>query len=64
VLVDPKTTMGNNCEKQPASGPSMNEVQLLVSVAGAEKGHDRILGGEEEDNRKLRDCHETYDWVR
>jgi len=40
MLVDPKATVGNNREEQPASGPSVDKVQLLVSVTRTEERHD------------------------
>jgi len=36
VLVDPKTTVGGGCKKYPAASPSVNKVELLVSVTGTE----------------------------
>lgn len=53
VLGDPKATVGGNREEQSASSPSVNKVQFLVSMTGAEEGHDRILRCKEEDDRKL-----------
>jgi len=64
MLGDPKASVGNSREEQAASSPSMNEVQFLVSVTGTEEGDDRILRGEQEDDRKLCDCQEAYSFVR
>ena len=64
MLGDPKASVGNSCEEQAASSPSVNEVQLLVSVTRTEEGDDRILRGEQEDDRELCDCQEAYGFVR
>jgi len=64
MLGDPKATMGSSREEQPASSPSVNKVQLLVSMTGTEEGDDRILRREQEDDRELCDCHEAYDFMR
>ena len=53
MLGDPKATVGGSREKQSASGPSVDKVQLLVSMTWAEEGHNGILRCEEEDDWKL-----------
>ena len=40
MLGDPKAAMGNTRKEQSASSPSVNKVQLLVSVTGTEEGDD------------------------
>ena len=53
--------MHDRPEEEPAAGPLVQVVELLVAAAGAEEERgDRVLGAEKEDDGELRESDKAW----
>lgn len=60
MVTDPEGTVDRCTDEETSTGPSVNIVELLVAMSGAEEeGDDRVFGTKEKYNRKLCKGEET-----